>query len=181
MVGASARLLELVLDFAKTRIQFDMPIGIQQYVQEFCVEVACAAETSRKITYQAAWMLSEDMSCDMEVAMAKAWTSDAHERACFYTHSVYAGVGATLESTPPLYTRRALTQKLYLGDSSYHLEKVAKEVEKWPAPERPRGKPLGIWNIRDEEQIPAWEPWRQRWEAIQKKEEERRMKKAQKK
>jgi len=47
------------------------------------------------------------------------------------------------------------------------LEKAAKQIEKWPAPEKFRGKPLGIWDIPKEEQIPYWEPWKKRWEEIE--------------
>ena len=78
MVGAGQRILELTVDHAKTRIQFEQPIGINQYVQEHCVYLVSDVDGSRWVTYQAAWRLSQGLPCDMEVAIAKAWTSDAH-------------------------------------------------------------------------------------------------------
>ncbi len=180
MVGAGQRLLELTVDYAKTRIQFDMPIGINQYVQEHCVYLLSEVESSRWVTYQAAWRLSEGLPYDMEVAIAKAWTSDAHDRACWRAHQVFAGVGFTIDAgVLPLYSRRAKGQQLYLGDTAHHLKKVAKQVDKWPARERPKGKPLGLWDKPLEDQVPAWQPWRERWEGIQRRKEERRRKKAQ--
>ncbi|MBW2091061.1 MAG: acyl-CoA dehydrogenase, partial [Deltaproteobacteria bacterium] len=80
MVGAGQRVLEITVDYAKTRIQFDMPIGINQYVQDHCVFLLSEVDAARWLTYQAVWKLSEGLPCDMEVAMAKAWTSDSHER-----------------------------------------------------------------------------------------------------
>jgi hypothetical protein len=59
------------------------------------------------------------------------------------------------------------------------LKKVAEQVEKWPAPEKPEGKPLGIFDTPEDEQVPAWQPWRDRWDAIQKRKEERKRKKPQ--
>ena len=180
MVGAGQRLLELTVDYAKTRVQFEQPIGINQYVQEHCVYLLGGLDGSRWVTYQAAWKLSEGLPCDMEVAIAKAWTSDAHEEACWRAHQVHAGVGYTMDAgVLPLYSRRGKSQQLYLGDTPYHLRKVIEQMDTWPAPEKPRGKPLGIFGGPEDEQMPAWRPWRERWEAIQRRKEERKKRKAQ--
>lgn len=161
MVGSSQKALELAVDHAKTRIQFDMPIGVHQYVQGHCVDVLWYSETSRWLTYQAAWRLNEGLPCDMEVAMAKAWTNEAHEKACWHAHQVLAGVGYTSQKgAMSLYSMKGKSLQHYLGETGYCLEKVAEEMEKWPTPEEPRGKPLGLWGTPLEEQTPAWEPWR---------------------
>ena len=175
MVGAGQRVLEITVDYSKTRIQFDMPIGIHQYVQEHCVHILSEVDAARWVTYQAVWKLNEGLPCDLEAAMAKAWTSDSHERACWRGHQVFAGVGYTVDSgVLPLYSRRAKTKQLYLGDSEFHLEEVVKEMENWPAPEEFRGKPLGIFDIPKEKEIPYWQPWRDRWEEIEKRKKARK-------
>ena len=165
MVGAGQRILEITVDYAKTRIQFDMPIGINQYIQDHCAFLLSEVDAARWLTGQAVWKISEGHPCDMEAAMAKAWTSDSHERACWRGHQVLAGVGYTVDKgVLPLYSRRAKTKQLYLGDSAYHLEKAARQIEKWPALEKFRGKAVGLWDIPKEEQMPYWEPWKQRGE-----------------
>ena len=58
MLGAGQSLLEIAVDYAKTRIQFDMPIGINQYIQEHCIYLLRDVEGSRWTTYLAAWKLS---------------------------------------------------------------------------------------------------------------------------
>lgn len=174
MVGAGQRLLELTVDYAKTRVQFDQPIGVNQYVQEHCVYLLREVEGSRWSTYQAAWRLSNNLNCDMEIAIAKAWTSDAHEEACWRAHQVFAGAGyMSDDSIIPMYSRRGKVQQLYLGDSTYHLRKVAEQLARWPSPKRPFGKPLGLWKMSEEEQKPAWQPWRERWDSIQRRKEKR--------
>ncbi|MFC1958175.1 acyl-CoA dehydrogenase family protein [Chloroflexota bacterium] len=179
MVGAGQRLLEISVDYSKTRIQFDMPIGINQYVQEHCVNLLSDVEGARWVTYQAASKLSQGLPCDYEVAIAKAWTNAAHERACWSAHQVHAGVGYTVDDgVLPLFSRRAKGQQLYLGDARHHLMKVAEQMDKWPALEKTRGKPLGIWDIPEEEQLPVWQSWRDRYDRIQEKKEKRRKRKA---
>ncbi len=157
MVGAGQRVLELAVDHAKTRIQFEQPIGINQYVQEHCVYLLSDVDGSRWTTYQAAWKLSGNLPCDMEVAIAKAWTSDALETACWRAHQVIAGVGYTVDAgVLPLYSRRAKGQQLYLGDTAHHLKKIAQQVDKWSPPEMPKGKALGLWEKAEEMRIPEW-------------------------
>ena len=181
MVGAMQRILDMTVDYAKTRVQFDMPIGLNQYVQEHCVFLLTELDGSRWVTCQAAWKLSEGLPSDKEVAIAKSWTSDAHERACWRAHQVLAGAGYTTDDgLLPLFSRRAKGQQLYLGDTSYHLKRVADQVDKLPALEKPKGKPLGLWNTPRDQQIPAWQPWRDRYDQIQKRKEERRKRKASK-
>ena len=157
MVGASQRVLELTVDYAKTRIQFEQPIGINQYVQEHCVYLLSDLDASRWVTGQAAWRLSQGLPCDIEVAIAKAWTSDALERACWRAHQVLAGVGYTLEvGVLPLYTRRAKAAQLYLGDSAHHLKNIARQLDDWSPPEMPKGKALGFWEKVEDVGIPVW-------------------------
>lgn len=175
MVGAGQRVLEITVDYAGTRYQFDMPIGINQYVQDHCTALLSEVDASRWLTYQAAWKLGENLPCDVEVSMAKAWTSDSHERACWRGHQVLAGVGYEVDKgLLPLYSRRGKAKQLYLGDSDFHLERLSREIEKWSPPEKFKGKPLGIFDLPPENRIPYWQPWRERWEKIEKRKEERR-------
>ncbi len=148
-VGAGWRLLELTVDYAKTRVQFDLPIGINQYVQDHCVQLLAEVSGMEWVTHQAAWKLSENLPCNSEVAIAKAWTSDAHVRACWRAHQVLSGVGQTTKhGLLPLYSRRAKVAQIYLGDSTYWRRKIAQQIDGWVL-EMPTGKPLGLWEYRD--------------------------------
>jgi alkylation response protein AidB-like acyl-CoA dehydrogenase len=159
MVGAGEKVLRLTVGHAKTRVQFDAPIGVNQYIQGHCTDLLADVDGCRFVTHQAAWRLSENIPADYEVAVAKAWTSEAFERACFSAHSVFAGYGYTCkDGLLPMYSRRGKTQQLYFGNSRYWFGKVALELEKWTF-ERARGKPLGFWKTAACEQTPGWEVW----------------------
>lgn len=96
MLGAAQKLLELTVDYAKTRVQFDMPIGINQYIQEHCVNLYTDMDGIKWSTYYAAWKLDKGDPADFEAAVAKGWASDAYERICWYAHQVFAGIGYTV-------------------------------------------------------------------------------------
>lgn len=168
MVGAGERVLDLTVDYAKTRIQFDMPIGVHQHVQEHCVKLCAAYDSSRRVTEYAAWALTkEDSDYDLEVAIAKAWCSDAHEEVNWRAHQVFAGVG-TMDRLHvlPFYTRRGLVMEHYLGDSAYWYEKVAVELEKLPPHQKTKGKPLGLWEP-SRKRIPSWDLWREYMDTLE--------------
>ena len=90
--------------------------------------MATDVEGSRYITYQAAWRLSEGLPSEREVAIAKAWVSDAYRRVCALGHQCHGAIGFTKEHNMQLYSRRAKAAELMFGDSDLHLETVAKSI-----------------------------------------------------
>lgn len=125
MVGGAQRVLEMTVDYAKTRIQFGRPIGSFQAIQHHCANMAVDVEGARYIAYQAAWAVSEGLDAGMEVAMAKAWCSDAYRRVCALAHQSHGAIGFTKEHNLQLYTRRAKAAELLYGDPDFHRELVA--------------------------------------------------------
>ena len=129
MVGAAQQVLEMTVDYAKERVQFERPIGSFQAVQHHCANMALAVDASRYLAYQAAWMLSEGLPCDMEVAAAKAWTSDSLKQVAALGHQVHGAIGFTLDHDMQLYSRRTKVAEVVFGDSDFHREAVARILE----------------------------------------------------
>jgi alkylation response protein AidB-like acyl-CoA dehydrogenase len=86
-------------------------------------------ETSRLITYQAASLLSEGLRCDKEIAMAKAWISDAYKKCTWIGHQLHGAIGFTEEHDFHLYYKHAKASELAFEDSWFHRKKVAQEME----------------------------------------------------
>ena len=161
LVGGADTALKKALDYAKTRIQFDMPIGVHNWIQEYCIWLKADVESCRMLVYETAWMLDEGLPCETEVSMTKAQANEAIQDALWRAHQVLAGIGfCTQDGILPLITKRSLPAYHYLGDTDYHLERIAAQIEKWPPPEKPQGKPLGIFDTPEDLQFPAWDVWR---------------------
>ena len=128
MVGGGQQVLDMTVEYAKQRVQFGRPIGSFQAIQHHCANMATDVEGSRYITYQAAWRLSEGLPSQREVAIAKAWVSDAYRRVCALGHQCHGAIGFTKEHNMQLYSRRAKAAELMFGDSDLHLETVAKSI-----------------------------------------------------
>jgi alkylation response protein AidB-like acyl-CoA dehydrogenase len=125
MMGGAQAVLERTVAYVKDRVQFDRPVGSFQAVQHKCANMAGACDGARFVTYQAAWLVSENLPCDREVAIAKAWTSDAYTRVCLDAHQAHGAIGFTKEYDLQLYTRRAKAAELAYGDTRHHTEILA--------------------------------------------------------
>jgi len=128
MVGSIQRVLEMTVDYAKERKQFDRAIGSFQVIQHYCADMATDVDSARFSTYQAAWMLNEGLPCTKEVAVAKAWVSQASQRIFALAHQIHGAIGVTIEHDLHYYTRRAKAAELVFGDADFHREVVAKEM-----------------------------------------------------
>ncbi len=128
MVGNIQRVLEMTVDYAKERKQFDRPIGSLQTIQHYCADMATDVDGARFSTYRAAWMLSEELPCTKEVAIAKAWIGEASQRVFALAHQIHGAIGVTIEHDLHYYTRRAKAAELAFGDADFHREIVATEM-----------------------------------------------------
>ena len=128
MVGAAQQVLEMTVSYAKERIQFDKPIGSFQAIQHHCANMLVDIDGMRMLTYEAAWLLSAGLPADKEVAMAKAWVSDAIVRVAKLGHQVHGGVGYTIDHDLQLYYRRGRAAAALFGNANYHREMIASQL-----------------------------------------------------
>jgi alkylation response protein AidB-like acyl-CoA dehydrogenase len=120
MAGGAERALEITAEYAKHRVQFGVPIGSFQAVQHRCADMLTDVDTSRLMTYYAAWKLSEGMPAALEVSMAKAWLSNAYKRVVRSGHQVHGGAGYIQEHPMQYFFRNAKASEAYLGDAVFH-------------------------------------------------------------
>lgn len=128
MVGIAQVAFDMSVDYAKNRVQFGWPIGTFQAIKHKCADMVIDVDGSRFITFRAAWLLNEGLEAAKEVAMAKAWTSDACRRVCAQAHQIHGGIGFTKEYDLQLYFRRAKNGEVFYGDADLHREVVAQEI-----------------------------------------------------
>ena len=128
MVGGFQQMFEMTLYYAKTRTAFGKPIGTFQAIQHYCANMAIDLDSSRFMTYKAAWMFTEDIPCAKLVSATKAWVSEAYRRATFIAHQIHGSIGFTMDYDLQLYTRRARGGEMLLGTPQFHREIVMHEL-----------------------------------------------------
>ena len=124
-LGIARRVLDMTVEYLKTRTQFGRAIGSFQAMQHHAADMATDVEGCRQLTYLAASALAQGLPAEREAAMAKAWTSDAVGRVCALAHQCHGAIGFTMEHDLQLYTRRAKAAELMFGDAEFHLDAAA--------------------------------------------------------
>ena len=125
MVGGAQQVLEMSTSYAKERVQFAHPIGSFQAIQHHLANAAIDVDGARLVTYRAAWMLSEGLPCLKEVAVTKAWTSEAYKRIVAIGHQIHGGNAFMEDHDMQLYFRRAKAAELAFGDAYFHQKRIA--------------------------------------------------------
>jgi alkylation response protein AidB-like acyl-CoA dehydrogenase len=128
-VGASQRILDLVVDYVKQRHQFGQPIGAFQAVKHKVVDVYVSIERARALGLFAALTIVEgDSRRRSAVSMAKSAAGDCQRIAFQHGLQLFGGMGFTWENDLNFALRRAKAGALLFGTTSHHRRRVAREV-----------------------------------------------------
>jgi alkylation response protein AidB-like acyl-CoA dehydrogenase len=125
IIGTGEKVQEMSTDYAKERVQYGRPIGVNQAIQWKCVDMAKYMVSVRILNYAAVARISDEDPAEREVAAANAHASEAARFCAYESHQIFAGFGYMMEHDLQLYTRRLKAAEYNLGDAEYHLEKLA--------------------------------------------------------
>jgi alkylation response protein AidB-like acyl-CoA dehydrogenase len=126
LVGTAQRLLDLSVEYAKERVQFDQPIGAFQAIQHKLADMALAVERATAAVYYAAMAIdADDPDRHRATHVAKAAAGEAATRAAKDGIQVHGGIGYTWEHDLHLYIRRAYASEHLLGPRAWHHDRLA--------------------------------------------------------
>jgi alkylation response protein AidB-like acyl-CoA dehydrogenase len=124
-LGAAQAVLDLAVDYAKVRKQFDQPIGSFQAVQHLCVDMYETVELARSGVIHALWAADAAESAERHLAALRAKAFAGQLAAVGDTAiQVLGGIGFTWEHDAHLYLRRLLGWSAFLGGPDGYLEDV---------------------------------------------------------
>jgi acyl-CoA dehydrogenase len=103
--GALAGVLEDMVAYSKERMAFGKPIGQFQAVQHMIADTFMGLETSRLLTYRAAWLQDRGEPCGIESTMAKVFASEACFSGADRGMQVLGGYGYAMEYDMQRYWR----------------------------------------------------------------------------
>ncbi len=128
LVGATARALELAVDYVKERRAWGQPVGSFQAVAHTLADAATATDGARLLTLQAAWAASVDppehRAAEL-AAMAFAFAYQTARDVTYHALHYHGGYGFSMEYDLQLYYRRCRAWGLVWGDPSGAFQRVA--------------------------------------------------------
>ena len=108
-LGVAQRALDLGIEHAKTRLQFEKAIGTYQAVSHPLAQTYTDVELARSLVYWAAWCVAEkDERAPLAAAAAMAFATEAAVAACERSIQVHGGIGFTWEHPLHRFYKRAL-------------------------------------------------------------------------
>jgi alkylation response protein AidB-like acyl-CoA dehydrogenase len=126
LVGICQRAMEMAVEYAKDRKQFDRPIGAYQGVSHRCAQMLLETESARAAVLYAAWAADhEPESLPLAASMAKAYAADAGWRVTASSLQVHGGIGFTWEHDLHWFLKRARTDGALFGSARKHRDRVA--------------------------------------------------------
>jgi alkylation response protein AidB-like acyl-CoA dehydrogenase len=124
--GGAARCLDMTAKYSLTREQFGQPIGAFQGVKHQLADLACDLEPSRALWWYAAHAFDHlPEKSERHAAIAKAHMTDLYDRVTRYAIELHGGIGFTWEFDLHLWWRRAVFDRAFLGEASWHRERAA--------------------------------------------------------
>lgn len=125
-VGAAQHLLDLSVEYAKSRLQFGRQIGSFQAIKHKLADMLVDLEHARSTAYHAVWALTEGSDDPaLATSIAQATCSAAFSRIAADAIQVHGGIGFTWEHQAHLYFKRAATDAALLGSAEQHRARVA--------------------------------------------------------
>lgn len=125
IAGAAEWQLQTTAEYARTRMQFDRPIGFFQAVKHPIVDMMIATDGTRSLVYNAACAFDHDPEDALRCArMAKA---SAAETAYFCSNrstQLHGGIGFTWEADVQIYHKRQLHSQNLFGDAAWQRRKL---------------------------------------------------------
>jgi alkylation response protein AidB-like acyl-CoA dehydrogenase len=125
-VGGGRKTLEMTVDYAKIRVQFDRPIGGFQAIKHKCAEMMAEVEGAASIAYYAAWAIDQGgVEAEIGASLAKAYCSEMYRNVTAEATQIHGAIALTWEHDLHIYLKRAKMNEWYFGDPIFHKEKLA--------------------------------------------------------
>src|SRR5215472_2874142 len=129
-VGTMETMLNMTVEYMKTRVQFGKPIGENYALEHRATEMMIAMEQGRSLAMLASVMIDDEDAAQRshDISTAKVGVGQAARFVSQNAVQLHGGIGMTDEYAVGHYFRRCMVIEHSFGDTSYHLSKLAAQV-----------------------------------------------------
>lgn len=132
-LGVTEGAVALTAEYAKTREQFDRPVGTFQAVSQRLADGYIDTRFQALTVWQAAWRLAERLPAAEAIATAKLWAADAGHRIAHTTVHIHGGVGVDLDGVAHRYFTAATRYEFQHGGATEQALRLGRLLAAEPA------------------------------------------------
>ncbi|SVB45469.1 uncharacterized protein METZ01_LOCUS198323 [marine metagenome] len=112
MVGLGRCALKKAVDYARERVVFDRPIGMNQAIQHPLAESWAELEAAHLMAFHAAALYDSGLECGLQANAGKYLAAEAAFKACTNAVMTFGGMGYAKEFHVERYLRESLIHRL---------------------------------------------------------------------
>jgi len=127
-VGGAQYALDITVQYAKDRKQFDKPLGAFQALAHYLADAATNVDGAEVLVHEAAWARAEGRPVGKLAPMAKLYACQTFRDVTATAQQLFGGIGFTVEFDIQLYFRRAKQLQLSWWDPRTLEELIAAQV-----------------------------------------------------
>jgi alkylation response protein AidB-like acyl-CoA dehydrogenase len=127
-MGGASYALDITVQYAKDRHQFDKPLGAFQALAHYLADAKCTVDGGRTLVWEAAWARDTDRPIRRLAPMAKLFATQTFRDVTATAQQIFGGVGFTVEYEIQLFFRRAKALQLDWWDTRHLEELIATDV-----------------------------------------------------
>jgi alkylation response protein AidB-like acyl-CoA dehydrogenase len=124
-IGGARYALEITVQYAKDRQQFDKPLGAFQALAHYLADAVTTVDGGEQLVHEAAWARSEGRPVDRLAPMSKLFACQTFRDVTAMAQQIFGGIGFTLDFDIQLYFRRAKQQQLMWANDRALEDQVA--------------------------------------------------------
>ena len=123
-----ARATDDAIAWAKERQQFGKPIIEYQMIMQILADMTIGVQTSRLLTYYAAWLKKTGQDCNVEASQAKVYATETARKVCIDGMQVMGGYGYLREYDMQRFVRDSLLGPIGGGTNQIQRLIIAKNL-----------------------------------------------------
>jgi alkylation response protein AidB-like acyl-CoA dehydrogenase len=123
-VGGAQRLLDMSVEYAKTRVQFGRPIGSFQAIKHRCADLFVAVQAATAAVEAAFDHLDQPQPIPVSAVVAAVCAHEANWQAVRTAMQIHGGLALTWEHEVQLYLKRATASQHLLGNPDRELVRL---------------------------------------------------------
>lgn len=127
-IGVGRVALQKAAAYAKERVVFDRPIGVNQAIQHPLAVNWVELEAAQLLTMKAAWLYDNGRDCGSEANAAKYFAAEAGYRACERAVLTHGGMGYSKEFHVERYLREIMIPRIAPVSAEMILSHIAERV-----------------------------------------------------
>ena len=118
-VGGAIYSMDITVQYAKDRQQFDKPLGAFQALAHYLADATTSVDGAEVLVHEAAWARSEGRPVSKLAPMAKLFACQTFRDVTATAQQIFGGIGFTVEFDIQLYFRRAKQLQISWWDTRF--------------------------------------------------------------